>query len=53
MPWRELKPMDLKVMFIAGHHALHPEPVDHALGRFRARLVEAEERAAGEVDVQT
>ncbi|MNS14787.1 hypothetical protein D3C72_464110 [compost metagenome] len=37
---------------MAGHHALHPEPVDHALGRFGARFVEAEERAAGEVDVQ-
>ncbi|MND76729.1 hypothetical protein D3C80_683840 [compost metagenome] len=39
-------------VLVAGHHALHPEPVDHALGRFRVRLVEAEERAAGEVDVQ-
>lgn len=39
-------------VFMATHHALHPESVDQPLGRCGAGAVEAEERAAGHVLVE-
>ena len=39
-------------VLVAGHHALHPERVDHALRRRRAGAVVTEEGPARQVDVE-